>query len=463
MISPFPSSNWRVLAIMERRTLGPCTLPIRHCSVPSSCVSMLAALPPSQLTLPLSPLEIVSPCQSLRRQRDADGGMDGSMMPELGAWISHGTTFEYWIENLSTVGGHPSQVSDLPGLLACVWGNSTRESWSNFLGVALLGAATEGNLEGVKQLTSAGAKLRSKNRNGLTPLHLASVAGHVGVVRRLLGNGDDLISGPAPIEQPRLVWQQSCDGPLLMSAASVQKLKSTVELRDNLGSCPLHLAAARGNADVVDLLLGHGANPCVTNGLNQTPLHTAATCLDQGGSDAIALLIHAGADVTARDNAGRTPLHVAAYGGVQAAMPILVRDGADIEARGSINSCTPLHEACARVHPESVKRLLDLGADERAVDINHRSPRDIVGAWLAEYKDPAMARLVHDHLERAPKERTWRRRRWLLLLRRRQPPLRQQTEPGVTQMAEDGVDLEPLAAILVGLDDGIFRSVVSYL
>jgi len=70
---------------------------------------------------------------------------------------------------------------------------------------------------------------------------------------------------------------------------------------------PLHLAAEAGFADVIQVLLDHGAdiNAC-TGGQNRvTPLHMAAA---KGKSDVVKMLLRSGADVNARDVKEQTPL-----------------------------------------------------------------------------------------------------------------------------------------------------------
>jgi|SRR5665213_548383 len=78
-----------------------------------------------------------------------------------------------------------------------------------------------------------------------------------------------------------------------------------LNLPDDAGRTPLHLAAAHCRTDVVLLLLNKGAkiDPKATGGT--TPLHLAA----QGGCvDVVNLLLAKGAKVNARDDQKRTPL-----------------------------------------------------------------------------------------------------------------------------------------------------------
>lgn len=349
--------------------------------------------------------------------------------------------------------------------------SSSREGWFKFLGAGLLEAAADGNLEAVKQLLAGGAPLHSRDPDRLTPLHLASAAGHGSVVGFLLLSSDDNAPPPGMTSPdggqqhagPRLAWQASAEGPLLVPSLSL-RMRATVDARDSSGSCPVHLAAERGHAHVVELLIQHGTDISCCNGLKQTPLHAAA-----GGvsSDSVRLLLDAGGDIMARDNAGRTPLHVAASTGSPAVISTLVEAGADIEARGSISNRTALHEACASLRADVVKRLLDLAADERAVDSDDLTPRAIVGDWIPEEErmiNPRISEMeetIRRMLDGAPKERLWRRRRLLPLLQWRQAPPPFHTDSGA---ASANADSSPsLAEFLAGLEEGVMRNIVLYL
>lgn len=353
-----------------------------------------------------------------------------------------------------------------------------------FLGAGLMEAASDGNLAGVKQLLAGGAPIHSRDADGLTPLHRASVAGHASVASLLLfdGEGDASLglSSPPGVEQQqrqrsqqqqqeqppsqRLVWQASREGPLLVSSVSLQQ-KAKLNARDVSGSCPVHLAAAYGHAQVIRVLLQHGADVSACNGLKQTPLHTAASASHP--AETLRLLLDAGGDVMSRDTAGRTPLHVAASVGTPASISMLVAGGADLEARGSISNRTALHDACANLRAQNVKRLLDLGADERVVDSDDRAPAAVVGERVTDEEralDPGIAeaeKCIRRFLEGAPKDRLWRRRRLLPLLQRRMPP--PTLEAGlIASTVDPGSDAWIFDRVAV-LEPGIMRNVVSYL
>jgi len=78
-----------------------------------------------------------------------------------------------------------------------------------------------------------------------------------------------------------------------------------LNLPDDAGRTPLHLAATHCRTDVILLLLNKGARINAKANGGATPLHLAA----QGGCvDAVNLLLAKGAKVNARDDQGRTPL-----------------------------------------------------------------------------------------------------------------------------------------------------------
>ena len=72
------------------------------------------------------------------------------------------------------------------------------------------------------------------------------------------------------------------------------------------------LAAGNGQTDVVKLLLERGADPNMTDGWNNTPLHNAVQMWD---IDSVEILLEKGADLNIRDQNGNTPLAVILHEG----------------------------------------------------------------------------------------------------------------------------------------------------
>lgn len=140
---------------------------------------------------------------------------------------------------------------------------------------------------------------------------------------------------PSPEPQPAL-HRAAAAGDI---EALVRILHSAcdVDHLDEGGESALHLAAAEGHAEAVQVLLARGASHALVNGrANGTisagwrPIHCAA----QGPSvEVVALLLTAGADLHAITQRHVTPLHVAAFNGRLRATKLLLARGADPHAQ----------------------------------------------------------------------------------------------------------------------------------
>ena len=142
----------------------------------------------------------------------------------------------------------------------------------------------------LEALLKAGARVTARDQFGFTALHHSAQAGHGSTIEYLLG----LSSGPLLVSRPPL------------------------EAESNAEERPLHVAAQGGHAATVQLLLKHGAHPCKTNYVGQTPLHLAVLGGDSPAALATVreLCSHRWrVDVNAPTPAGTTPLHLAAEHG----------------------------------------------------------------------------------------------------------------------------------------------------
>jgi len=196
-------------------------------------------------------------------------------------------------------------------------------------------------------LLEHGASVHTRNKNGQTPLHLASLHRFSGIVALLLMFGAE------------------------------------VDVRDNDNMTPLLLAPGGEmlfsfhDEDVrcsatAQLLLVHGANVNVRNNNYQTPLHLASQSYL---SNSLALLLKFGADVDAQDVDNMTPLHVAISSSPQSlrrwcypddesdegvkvgVIPVLLKHGANIQVQNNKGE-TPSQVAAARGEQKVVQLLV---------------------------------------------------------------------------------------------------------
>lgn len=88
------------------------------------------------------------------------------------------------------------------------------------------------------------------------------------------------------------------------SAALLLEEGLPVNLRMRDGRQAIHVAASQGSLSLLELLLGHGADPESVGSGGETPLHIASRCDHEGWVEA---LLGRGVDDTLVDNSGKTP------------------------------------------------------------------------------------------------------------------------------------------------------------
>ena len=146
------------------------------------------------------------------------------------------------------------------------------------------------------------------------------------------------------------------DGKML---AALLKAGASPDVADKDGTTPLCVAAERGAAGNVALLLRARADvaaPCGRDG--ETALHEAA---DSDQAAVAQQLVAAGAPLNARDRHFETPLLEAAGKSGGAALHVLLAARAEVNVKGGHGE-TPLHEAVNARALASVQALLAAGA-----------------------------------------------------------------------------------------------------
>lgn len=178
--------------------------------------------------------------------------------------------------------------------------------------------------------------------DGQTPLHIATILGHTGVVSYLLNE-------KTYVRQTDLLQAQ-----------------------DIAGSTPLHEAVRYGMVDIAKLLLASGAKVDALDAVGKSPFLLIIPVASQEAM--YTALLSFNADVTQKDMYGDTVLHVATMAGVSpAVLQLLVKSGAPVNERNK-KGVTPLSLAIEKKNIEHVVFYAQNGADINAEDMDGNTP-----------------------------------------------------------------------------------------
>uniref|UniRef100_A0A8C2H9G1 Retinoic acid induced 14 n=1 Tax=Cyprinus carpio TaxID=7962 RepID=A0A8C2H9G1_CYPCA len=138
---------------------------------------------------------------------------------------------------------------------------------------------------------------------------------------------------------------------------------------DSEGKSALHVAATRGQAECLAVILAHGADVSLQDTSGFTALHLAAK---NNHSECAKKLLQTKCVVDALDSSGRTALHHAAANGDTVIVQLLCEHKCHVNLKDS-DGFTPLLLSARHAHTEVCQSLLDWGADINARDSNGRT------------------------------------------------------------------------------------------
>ena len=155
-------------------------------------------------------------------------------------------------------------------------GKANIEETTLFGNTALNVAADDGHASTVALLLSKGARVDTRDKNGVTPLLSAAERGHTEVCELLLDNGSDLEES-----EPRAQWTAlhiaAGRGPeSLLQLLLSPKYNPNLNITDRTESTPLHFASQMGHLAFVKKLLQAGADPLLPDHQGFLPIHSAA-------------------------------------------------------------------------------------------------------------------------------------------------------------------------------------------
>lgn len=256
-------------------------------------------------------------------------------------------------------------------------------------------ASNAGYVNIVRVLLQAGASLMDISNKGLTALHFACIHGYPSIVALLCKHAKNLalsdiinlasISGESALHIASRAPNRS---EVMVHSLLVNKAVTTIQ--NNLGSTPLHIAAENGNTTACRWLLGSDTISTDYNHLNQTAIELA----------------------NIQDYTGNTALHLACIGGFVGIVKVLLAAGANTNilntkfvAGFDRKNNQPIHCAATHGRFECLEALIAAGASVTTRNEGWRTPSKL--ALLGGHK------VCYASLCKAERKAT-RREQWLI-------------------------------------------------
>ncbi|XP_072716586.1 ankycorbin isoform X6 [Ciconia boyciana] len=152
-------------------------------------------------------------------------------------------------------------------------------------------------------------------------------------------------------------------------ASLLGKKGASATKQDSEGKTAFHLAATKGHAECLRIMVTHGADVRAQDGAGHSALHLAAK---NSHPDCIKSLLQSKSPADSTDNSGKTALHYAAACGSLQAVRLLCEHKCLINVT-DLDGNIPLLLAIQNGHMEVCKYLLDHGADINTKDKNGRT------------------------------------------------------------------------------------------
>uniref|UniRef100_A0A3B0J731 Uncharacterized protein n=1 Tax=Wolbachia endosymbiont of Aleurodicus dispersus TaxID=1288877 RepID=A0A3B0J731_9RICK len=272
---------------------------------------------------------------------------------------------------------------------------------------ALYEAAGHGRKEVVKYLMKNGADVKRNGALKLTPLHLAVANVNKEMVDCIIENDENIGENIETVDVfgwTSLYWAAAKnDTPILESLLhAISRCRASVDIEDMLlGRTPLHIAAALGNLEAVQLLITYGAEINYQDTCGWTPLNLAVVgkhrkvfnyLIENGAKietndpqkillsicpynwlEAVPTIIQLGIWKDVMKLMGSEFLRCAARHGDTLMVHALLESGINANARDDLES-TALHKAAKGGHAEVVRTLILYEANVNAQDSSGRSP-----------------------------------------------------------------------------------------
>ncbi|KAM8945997.1 ankyrin repeat domain-containing protein 27 [Pelodytes ibericus] len=296
-------------------------------------------------------------------------------------------------------------------------------------------ACTYGHEDCVKALVYYDAhscRMDSGNEKGDTPLHIAARWGYQGIIEVLLQNGAStdvqnrrketplqcalnskilsMMENAQVLREKRPSVSESTSRPPLQSSDSISRESSESSLsclppdtrQDDVRSKykeveKLLRAVCDGDLEMVRYLL-EWVDDDLEDDSEESPVgkkefcHPLCQCPKCGPVQKLSKIPPNGLGVNVTSRDGFTPLHIAAMQGHSVLVSLLLKHGANVDAKNG-NRALPLHLACHKGHLEVVKTLIEHSTGKNKKDMSGCTP--LIYACMGNHIDIAALLLEH--------------------------------------------------------------------
>ena len=201
------------------------------------------------------------------------------------------------------------------------------------------------------------ALVQGTTSDGKTALYYASRSGSVGCTLALLEHGADPNVADKDGSTPLMIASYKGFKEIVKRLLK-DRARLNTEHKSKTGSTALYLAVDKGHKEVVDLLLRHGARPNIhVSSTGWTPLIQASA---KGHTHIVTLLIEHMAKVNEQAVDGSTALHMAALYGHKDIAEALVDNNASFDLKNRKGETA--YDVAVRKHHLNIARLLNMSS-----------------------------------------------------------------------------------------------------
>ncbi|KAM9967633.1 hypothetical protein ACTFIW_001717 [Dictyostelium discoideum] len=259
---------------------------------------------------------------------------------------------------------HEGAYSGDVKVLELLLNNGAFVNAKSYYGTSLHYATSIGSVECVKYLLANGVDARIRNDQGMTALHVAAFHGYSNCLDELaLSNGGAEVNskcrdGSTPLMKATMGAAGSENRDVSCVVSLLDK-GADPNITNEMNENALHVASYYGLSEITQTLIGRGSNLEAKDKWGETALHK---CVYQNHSKVLEILIGMGARINSENFEGESALHVAVRKNSSECAHILAScKGVNLNCVNKYGE-TPLHYACSNGLIELAMMFLEKGA-----------------------------------------------------------------------------------------------------